>query len=153
MNVKKFKNQKFTTGFTLIELLIVIAIIGLLASIVMVSMTSVKKKAKDSRIQAELRQISTAMEMVYSDNDAYPTAGTNLFPATNATLLKYLPVAPKNPATNAYYLWIANTGAGQNQQYCAWAVLTNETNAWITASEAGVIKRTTAPTGLGAGCR
>ncbi|MFH1611996.1 MAG: type II secretion system protein, partial [bacterium] len=37
------KNQK---AFTLIELLVVIAIIGLLASIVLVSVNSVREKAK-----------------------------------------------------------------------------------------------------------
>lgn len=33
MNVKKFKDQKFTTGFTLIELLVVIGITGILLSL------------------------------------------------------------------------------------------------------------------------
>ncbi len=142
--------KKKSKGFTLIELLVVIAVIGLLASIVLVSLGGARKKAKDARRQADIRQIATAMEMAYSDDDAYPTGALNAFPAANVTLVKYLPASPKDPTTAVYYFWIANTAAPQ--QYCTYAVLENET-AWIAASEAGVIKRTAAPTGLGASCR
>lgn len=44
--MKKHKKSKFLTGFTLIELLVVIAIIGLLSSVVLVSMKGVREKAR-----------------------------------------------------------------------------------------------------------
>jgi len=58
------KNQ----GFTLIELLVVIAVIGLLSSIVLVSLQGVKGKARDARRMHDLSQIRTAL-ILY--NDAY----------------------------------------------------------------------------------
>lgn len=59
-------------GFTLIELLVVISIIGLLASIVMVSLNSARAKARDARRLADLRQIQTALELYYDKNGQYP---------------------------------------------------------------------------------
>lgn len=59
-------------GFTLIELLVVIAIIGLLSSIVLASLNSARAKARDARRIADLKQVSTALEMYYSQNNAYP---------------------------------------------------------------------------------
>ena len=59
-------------GFTLIELLVVIAIIGLLATIVLVSVNSARKKARITAAQAELTQISLAMEFLYDDTGEYP---------------------------------------------------------------------------------
>jgi len=64
------KNNKL--GFTLIELLVVIAIIGLLSSIVLVSMKGVRERARDARRKEDLRQISLAIEMYYQKYGNYP---------------------------------------------------------------------------------
>ena len=50
-------------GFTLIELLVVIAIIGLLATIVLVSVNSVREKARGAKRRADFRQIYKAIEI------------------------------------------------------------------------------------------
>jgi len=59
-------------GFTLIEMLIVIAIIGILASIVLVGIGPVQRSARDSRRAADLRQVQNALELCFSKAGAYP---------------------------------------------------------------------------------
>jgi type II secretion system protein G len=68
--------NKTTPGFTLIELLVVIAVIGLLASVVLVALNSSRAKARDARRRADLKQVATALEFYYNDNNRYPTAST-----------------------------------------------------------------------------
>ena len=69
------KNKFQQGGFTLIELLIVIAIIGILSSIVLVSLNSARGKARDAKRVSELKQIQKAIEMYYNDYGYYPTCG------------------------------------------------------------------------------
>ncbi len=66
--MNKFKNSK---GFTLIELLVVVAIIGILSSVVLASLNSARKKARDARRKSDLSQIRTALELYYSTCGSY----------------------------------------------------------------------------------
>jgi general secretion pathway protein G len=70
VNKVKQKNQK---GFTLIELLVVIAIIGLLASVVLLALGSARQKSRDAKRLADTRQIASALELYFNDNNGYPS--------------------------------------------------------------------------------
>lgn len=50
-----------TKGFTLIELLIVIAIIGILSSVILVSTGGARLKARTARSVSELKSVNTAI--------------------------------------------------------------------------------------------
>lgn len=98
-------------GFTLIELLIVVAIIGILASIAVPNFLQAQIKAKTARVVSDMRTISTGLEMYRLDRNAYPSwnntlAGANVgFP--NAvryyrltTPIAYLSTIPQDPFVN-----------------------------------------------------
>jgi len=66
--------QIFSTkskGFTLIELLVVIAIIGILSSIVLVSVNSARNKAKDAAIKGNVEGTRVAAELFYDNGSTY----------------------------------------------------------------------------------
>jgi len=64
--------QKNKTGFTLIELLLVISIIGLLASVVLISSQNGVAQARDARRIQEVYGVAHALEMYYSEHEEYP---------------------------------------------------------------------------------
>lgn len=68
MTLHKFKKYiHIRGGFTLVELLVVIAIIGILSSIVLVSVQGARAKARDGQRMHDLSQIKTAL-VVYNDD-------------------------------------------------------------------------------------
>ena len=126
------KNNK--KGFTLIELLVVIAIIGLLSTLAVVSLNSARQKARDARRMSDLKQISTAMELYYSQHDAYPATGVcnaagviavavngTICPSGNAitdgtdVFLNSIPDAPGGTGAQALYLY---GGTSLASTYC-----------------------------------
>jgi prepilin-type N-terminal cleavage/methylation domain-containing protein len=98
--VKTLRN-KTQKGFTLIELLVVIAIIGLLASVVLLALNSARAKSRDAKRVADVRQLASAMELYFNDNNSYPiqaTAATTI-PGIATGYIGAIPVAP-TPADN-----------------------------------------------------
>jgi prepilin-type N-terminal cleavage/methylation domain-containing protein len=70
-----YRNEK---GFTLIELLIVIAIIGILASIAIPTFAHYKNSASNAAVISDLRNAATAQEAYYLDNDTYASERASL---------------------------------------------------------------------------
>ncbi len=110
-------------AFTLIELLVVIAIIGLLASIIMVALNNARSKARDAKRIADVKELMSAFELYYNDNNQYPASGGASNPNsgwsdsndsswnTLSSILvpNYLGSMPKDPLNNAG-CWAADSG-------------------------------------------
>lgn len=102
-------------GFTLIELLVVIAIIGLLSTLAVVALGSVREKGRDTKRLADLKQMSTALELYNTENSAYPsvspaaTLGTGNYACLNASGFAatgctdaFMAIVPSDPGDDSY---------------------------------------------------
>lgn len=101
-NFFKTSSQRRSAGFTLIELLVVIAIIGILASVVLASLGTARRKSRDARRVADIKQIQLALELYF---DA-AVGGSANYPAsiyTSGTLEPtYIPKVPTDPLGGNY---------------------------------------------------
>lgn len=64
-----------TKGFTLLEILVVIAIIGIFASVAVVALSSSKGKGDDSAVRSNLNSLRSQAELYYLNNKNY---GSNI---------------------------------------------------------------------------
>jgi general secretion pathway protein G len=60
-------------GFTLIELLVVIVILGVLAAVVVFSVSGITNNSETKACAQEKRTLETAIEAYRAENGAYPT--------------------------------------------------------------------------------
>jgi type IV pilus assembly protein PilA len=134
--------MKKSKGFTLIELLVVIAIIGILAAIVLVSLSGARNKAKDVRITADMGQIRTTAEIVYSNAGSVGSYAGILTDADITTLRADITaqggtsfVIPTAPTTS----------------YCA-SVKLNNLKYWCVDSALHSSQYDTAPAGCTTAC-
>ena len=91
--MKQLQNRK---GFTLIELLVVIAIIGILSTIAVVALGNARAKSRDAKRVADVRQMASALELYFNDQNDYPLALTPGSPLVSGSTT-YMAVVPSNP--------------------------------------------------------
>lgn len=136
---QKLASSNKSKGFTIVELLIVIVVIGILATLVIVTFANVQKKGRDSQRQTDVNAITSQVEAFYAQYGYYPTV-TDLNTASfRTTYMKGLdPEALKDPkgastnidgatATATKYQYLA-TGASA----CSNTTATDPTGAVTT---------------------
>lgn len=84
------KHLSLQRGVTLVELALVMAIIGLLTSVILVSLSNARGKARDVVRVEEIQQVQKTLELYYlGHNQRYPTGdsdGCGTWDVGNATL-------------------------------------------------------------------
>jgi type IV pilus assembly protein PilE len=90
-------------GFTLIELMIVVAILGVLASIALPAYQQNVRSGARSEAQSLLVQVAASQERFYSDNNSY---------STNANPLASPAVATVTSERGLYQVAVAACGGG-----------------------------------------
>jgi prepilin-type N-terminal cleavage/methylation domain-containing protein/prepilin-type processing-associated H-X9-DG protein len=97
--------EKREKGFTLLEMLMVVAIIGLLASLLLPALAAAKARGRTATCKNSLRQMAHALAMYESDFGFLPGCGDSLigtnnfpwdFPSTNSWLVRIQPYTGTN---------------------------------------------------------
>jgi general secretion pathway protein G len=122
-------------GFTLVELLVVMAILGILVTIVGSTFRNSQARGRDAQRKSDLRQIASALELYYSDYDRYPDSSGGLIVGCSGNQCAwgigeftdsktvYMRVMTKDPKSNLnYYYRVVDS---QNQKYQLFAHLEN----------------------------
>ena len=143
-NVSVRSKRSFFSGFTLIELLVVISIIGLLASLALVSYTRSQKQARDTRRKSDLRQYQTALEnYANKNNGVYPVRTSAIDVTTLCTTLEVGNVCPGDPSSSIYYYVSSSSG----DQFSLRATLeAGSSTYWVVCSNGKSGGTSTAPT-------
>lgn len=92
MNTKN--NQ---AGFSLLEMMIVVAIMGIMISLIAPNLISQMRKAEITAVKADLNQIDWQTKFYYLDNYRFPTQMSQLTP-------RYFTTLPTDPWGNNYKL-------------------------------------------------
>jgi prepilin-type N-terminal cleavage/methylation domain-containing protein len=105
------KNIFKQRGFTLVEIILVIALIGVTASIVVTLIDPVRqfRKANDAKRKADLRQFQAALELYKADQGVYPTPATwpgytcgSPLVEGGTTYMQKMPCDPRNSGNHIY---------------------------------------------------
>jgi len=142
--------QTNRSGFTLIELIVVVAILGTLATLVMIRFTGAQSSARDTRRQSDVRQYQNALE-VYANrsNSLYPVYASAINVTTSSfcnTELK-LTNCPDDPQGANPYKYQSNASG---TEYVVWTRLekpntAGNTEYYIVCSNGSVGRKETAP--------
>jgi type IV pilus assembly protein PilE len=129
-------------GFTLLELMIVVAIIGILTSIVLPSYKNYVTKAKITEATSELSDLRIKMEQFYQDNRTYVNG-----PCVGASDIASFTISCGTPTQNNYTITAQGIGSVTGYNYSI-----NAANARLSTTPKGGTNKTCWAIKLDGGC-
>ena len=100
MNARALDRRSAERGFTLLELIVVIAIVGILATIAMPAMKDMPRRANEAVLKTNLRTLRDVLDQFYGDKGHYP-------PSLDALVENgYLRKIPTDPMTKRNDTWV-----------------------------------------------
>ncbi|MEO7904863.1 MAG: prepilin-type N-terminal cleavage/methylation domain-containing protein [Candidatus Saccharimonadales bacterium] len=139
--------NKVRAGFTIVELIVVIVVIGILATITMVSYDNIRSKGYDSQRISDAKSIQESIELYRIKNNAFPAVsisgmgsqsgwessareapGEFLRPLADSGYMESVPLDPINNAIESSTI-LAKTNQSYGYVYYRYAAGTNGCDA------------------------
>lgn len=143
-NIMFASQNKNPNGFTLLELLIVIAIIGLLLTVVLFAVSDSKRKGADAAIESAMMQAKNQAELYYNSNSRSYEGVCMNDPFNKNTIGRFLVAAQRTyggivnePYTDdeiGTFSPVNEVCHDSNSEYTVWVPLAYSTNAWCIDS-------------------
>lgn len=138
------------SGFTLVELLVVVAILGILTSVVLVSLSTANTRAKDGAVQADVVSIRDQAQLYYNDNGGYSLNGANIPASSSCTTASSVFVDPRvalqivaaDSANGGARSVVCNVAAG-GSAYAVYAELASAAGTYFCVDSNGIGAKTT----------
>jgi len=108
MNIYRLGSE----AFTLIELLVVIAIIGILAAVAIPQFAAYRRKGYDADVQTNARNMATAQEAYFVDNNTYTSSVADLLSFGYSQSANVTPSVPTANSTTFVVQAAAASGCG-----------------------------------------
>ena len=97
------RRRRQDAGFTLVELMIVMAIIGVLATLAIPSFVGALRQAREAVLKEDLHVLRTAIDSYTADKQKAPQSLDDLIQDG------YLKSIPEDPMTHSKDTWVTNT--------------------------------------------
>lgn len=129
------------SGFTIVELLIVIVIIGILATLVIVTFSGVQQRARDAERKTDINAVAGQLEAFYASKGFYPPKvdfeSTTFREAGEIRIDTKAFADPSTAATQTFSAGVANSPVGSNlgKVYYYQALNADDTACTVAAAQ------------------
>lgn len=132
--IKSLPENRTRTGFTLVELLVVVAIIGVLTTLVLANFNAARDRARDVERKSDLDQVKKALRMYYNDNTSYPADGVLVWGSEfSSGSMVYMKALPEDPDSAKAYVYAVDASGND---FCLVTTLDNTADGDIAKSHA-----------------
>lgn len=133
------QNKEKRRGFTIVELIIVIVVIGILATIAIVSYSGTQNRAKKSSYEATAQQVKMKLGEYFTDNNRYPQDMTAVRSYLTSTVVDSAVKDEFKTPTYAYNAYADSSKGSCASSPCQYYEITVTKDKWGSSTDDNLV--------------